>query len=170
MTRRATRPVLCQVRSKTGTHRFSFVAPNCPSLTDPPPHVHVPPQGYVEVLGQLDNPIIRRGNETLQPNNFIDTQTDTVSVMQLYLTPLWPGGLKNTLTILEIAFSTQYGFTGDVSIQTIPIFDQVFLGRLVFQLVSIEPPKTGGFGKRAQFTGPSVSHSELWRQRRRNLF
>ena len=36
---------------------------------------------------------------------------------------------------------------------------------------SIEPPKTGGggSGKRAQLTGPFVSHYEHWRQRRRNF-
>ena len=32
---------------------------------------------------------------------------------------------------------------------------------------SIEPPETGGFGKRAQLTGPLISYYELWRRRRR---
>ena len=31
---------------------------------------------------------------------------------------------------------------------------------------SVEPLKTWGLGKRAQLTGPSVSHYELWRHRR----
>ena len=33
--------------------------------------------------------------------------------------------------------------------------------------VSIEPPKTGRFGKRTQLTEPLISHFKLWHQRRR---
>ena len=35
---------------------------------------------------------------------------------------------------------------------------------------SIEPPKTGGFRKRAQFTGPLISCENLWRQSFENGF
>ena len=59
-------------------------------------------KGFVEVLQMFDNPILKRNGTVIQPNNFIDVLTEMLSITQLYLSPKWPGGLLNTVSILKV--------------------------------------------------------------------